>query len=188
MTIYKGDPTWGPRYLTPVFAVLWLYAPAGAKRLGRGRTRFLLAAGLVVQLLGLSIDPHRLYVERKLPSAFYLDSPWHYFRLPFAHLPNRPREIAEAWAADPAPEFTPAPSPTFAVPIIDPPHLPEKGSGVVYRYQVWRGFRPWWASFPHLPAGERPVDLGRTAGLFGLLAAAGVAAVAAGLSPRRTPP
>ena len=29
LTFFKGDPAWGPRYLTPVFAVLWIMAPAG---------------------------------------------------------------------------------------------------------------------------------------------------------------
>ncbi|HEX7449130.1 MAG TPA: hypothetical protein VF306_16370, partial [Pirellulales bacterium] len=30
MTFFAGDPNWGPRYLTPVFGVLWLFVPAGA--------------------------------------------------------------------------------------------------------------------------------------------------------------
>src|SRR5438128_11421796 len=30
LIFFKGDIGWGPRYLTPVFALLWLYAPAGA--------------------------------------------------------------------------------------------------------------------------------------------------------------
>ena len=33
LTFFKGDPAWGPRYLTPIFAVLWLFAPAGSRLL-----------------------------------------------------------------------------------------------------------------------------------------------------------
>ena len=187
LTFYKGDPTWGPRYLTPVFGVLWLFAPDGADRVARPTVGVLLAAGFVVQVLGLSIDPHRLYVQRAAPSTFYLDSPWHHFRPGMSHLLNRPREIREAWAAGPAPEFTPAPTPTFAPPAIDPPYLPETGPAAVGRWQIWRGFRPWWASFPHLPAGERPVDLGETAGALGAAAVASVILMFAGLRRARGP-
>lgn len=187
MTFYKGDPAWGPRYLVAVFAVVWLYAPAGADRVARPTAVFLLAAGLAVQLLGLAIDPHRLYVQRAVPSAFYLDSPWHHFRPALSHLLNRPRELGEAWRAGPAAEFTPAPSQTFAPPVIDPPYLPETGPAAVERYQIWRGFRPWWASFPYLPADQRPIDVGRTAALFLALATAGALACAVGLRRANLP-
>jgi hypothetical protein len=185
LTFYKGDPTWGPRYLTPVFGVLWLFAPAGADRVSRPTAGILLAAGFAVQVLGLSIDPHRLYVQRGAPSAFYLDSPWYHFRPEMSHLLNRPREVREAWAAGPAPEFTPAPTPTFAPPVIDPPYLPETGPAAVDRWQIWRGFRPWWASFPHLSAGDRPVDLTGTAAGLGAAVVVGAIVMSAGL--RRGP-
>ena len=35
LTFFKGDPAWGPRYLTPVFAVLWIFAPAGSRHVRR---------------------------------------------------------------------------------------------------------------------------------------------------------
>src|SRR5436190_17807023 len=80
LTFFSGDPTWGPRYLTPVFAVLWLFAPSGAAHIPRRLVRWGLGLGVVVQLLALSVDPHRLYIQRGLPSAFYYEiSPWLYF-------------------------------------------------------------------------------------------------------------
>ena len=32
LTFFNGDPAWGPRYLTPVFALLWLFARQGSRR------------------------------------------------------------------------------------------------------------------------------------------------------------
>src|SRR5262245_60526019 len=53
LTFYKGDPAWGPRYLTPLFAAAWLVAPYGAVALGQRKTIILLVLGFVVQILGL---------------------------------------------------------------------------------------------------------------------------------------
>ena len=40
LTFFKGDLTWGPRYLTPIFALFWLFAPAGAGSSARGWSRW----------------------------------------------------------------------------------------------------------------------------------------------------
>ncbi len=128
LTFFSGDPAWGPRYLTPVFAVLWLFAPSGAARLPRGVVRIALGLGVLVQLLGLSVDPHRLYIQRGLPSAFYYEiSPWLYFDGAVAHLSNRPREIAEIIATghERPPHFSPAPAPTFTIPVTNHIARPE---------------------------------------------------------------
>jgi hypothetical protein len=78
--------------------------------------------------LALSVDPHRLYIERGLPSAFYYDiSPWLYFHPAVSHLPNRPREIVESLsptqqpveAFAPPDGFRPPNTPTFAFPVIN---------------------------------------------------------------------
>src|SRR5262249_34599276 len=70
MIIFKGDLSWGPRYLTPVFAVLWVFVPAAASVCSRPFTGFLLGLGALVQVLGLSVDYHRLYAELSFPSGF----------------------------------------------------------------------------------------------------------------------
>jgi hypothetical protein len=127
LTFFTGDPTWGPRYLTPVLALLWLFAPAGAAWVRPGVARLLLWLGLIVQVLALSADPHRLYIERRLPSAFYLADPWIYFHPAVSHLLNRPREIVEiltpgqqpAEAFAPPDVFRPPKPPTFAFPVIN---------------------------------------------------------------------
>ncbi len=161
MTFFKGDPAWGPRYLTPLFALSWIFVPVGARYLRRKVVASLLVAGLIIQLGALSVDPHRLHIEHRLPSAFYVQDPWLYFHPAISHLVNRPREIAEILARDGgrAESFTPSPSPTFAFPVVD---FVEKGPEAVRKYHVLNSFRPWWSSLLYLPEAERPVVVGQT--------------------------
>ena len=178
LTIFKGDPSWGPRYLTPVFALWWLFVPAGARVMGPRVAPALLACGMLVQLAGLSVDPHRLYVERDLPSAFGVVRPWLYFHPAVSHLANRPREIVEVCRRDrpSAGSFSPSAAPTFAFPIID---TVPGGPQAVRSYHVLNSLRPWWASQQFLAPAERPVDLHRTAALLLLTAALSLFALSA---------
>lgn len=199
LSFFKGDPCWGPRYLTPLFAILWLFGPLGATRLRAPFVRLLLGLGIFVQMLALSVDPHRLYVERDASSGFGRVYPWLYFQPAISHLVQRPREVIEiARNKDKAEEYTPSPSPTFAFPLLDPPRqldpahqaaahvvgstvlllddprqrLERRGADEVKRYRVLNSYRPWWASMTFLPLEERPVPLGRSAAL--LLGIAGI--------------
>jgi len=177
LSFYKGDPCWGPRYLTPAFGLLWVFVPQAVPRLGRRCVAMLAVLGLTVQLLGLAVDPHRLYIERGLPSAFYTVRPFLYFHPAVAHLTNRPREIIDILRnGERAEAFTPARSPTFALPIID--FVKEKGPEGVRKYHVLNSLRPWWASFRYLSPGERPVNLGTTWAILVTLAFVGLAFMA----------
>jgi hypothetical protein len=171
---FFAGAAWGPRYLTPLFAVWWLFTPAGVRRMRPGVTPVLLALGALVQLAGLSVDTYRLPVEQELPSSGYLDDPWLYFRSRYAHLLNRPREIREIVARDkpPATAFTPAPSPTFALPIMNEF---TDGPEMVRTYHVFNSFRPWWISQLYLSPEQRPVAIAQTALLLALLACTGLA-------------
>jgi hypothetical protein len=189
LTFYKGGVCWGPRYLTPVFAVLWLFAPLGATRLARGAVILLLAAGALVQILGLAMVPERLYVERDLHSSFFLVDPWLNLRPELGHLANRPREIHDALTAPPSPHFTPSPSPTFTLPVFDPPaYTGPKGIAGVRSYTLLNGLRPWWASFPALPQAERPINVARTAWLFGAVGLISLFILIVNLPPRASEP
>jgi hypothetical protein len=161
LTFFKGDPAWGPRYLTPIFAVLWIFAPAGSQLLRRWVLIAILGLSSLVQLGALCIDPHRLYVERSLPSTFYLASPELYFHPAISHIINRPREIREVIAnqSHQAERYSPAPLPTFAFPVID---FVEKGPTALQKYRVLSSFRFWWASFCYLKPSSRPTNLGYT--------------------------
>lgn len=175
LTFFKGDPAWGPRYLTPVFALLWIFAPAGARLSRRWAAVAALTLGFVVQCGSLCTDPHRLYVEKGLPSAFYLADPYVYFHPSISHLIQRPREIVAAFQSrgDRAESFTPAPEPTFAFPVLD---FIRRGPEAVQRFEVLRGFRFWWSSFQTLDRPARPVSIPRTVALLAILAVGGLIA------------
>lgn len=176
LVFYKGGTCWGPRYLTPLLAAGWLFAPDGAKRLGTIRTRILLTLGFSVQLLGLTAIPERLYVERGLRTDFYLHKPWWYFHPALGHVFNRPREIVDMLKSPPSPELTPAPAPTYTLPIFDPPFFNEpKGPQAIAKYQIMNGPRFWWSWMTYLPYNERPIDLWRTLILLAGTGSLGVA-------------
>ncbi len=179
LTFFKGDPAWGPRYLTPVFAVLWLFAPAGAQKTQRWVVVAVLILGVGIQLAALSIDPHRLYVERGIPSGFYVAQPTLYFHPSIAHLLHRPREIVEAIESreERAKCFTPAPALTFAFPVLD---FVERGPQSIRKYQVLKGFRFWWSSYQALDRGSRPVDVAKTVALLAIVAGVGLLMLVAG--------
>ena len=71
LAFYKGDPAWGPRYLTPIFAVLWIFAPAGSRRLRGWVVIAALCSDCWSNSAALSIDPLRLQVERDSPHRLY---------------------------------------------------------------------------------------------------------------------
>ena len=54
---FKGDPSWGPQYFTPVFALLWIFTPACSTLLSRRLTAGFLVLGFVVQLGALASIP-----------------------------------------------------------------------------------------------------------------------------------
>ena len=170
----RATSAWGPRYLTPVFAVLWIMAPAGFRLMRRWVAVALLAAGLLVQVGALGIDPRRLYMERGLPWSFYVSAPELYFHPAISHLLNRPREIAEVLSAGDKNSiyYLPPYRPTF------PSYIFLDASGNLYSgvrdSDVIDSLRPWWASLRRLEARARPVDIGRTAALLLLVSAAGL--------------
>jgi hypothetical protein len=156
----KGDPAWGPRYLTPWYAVGWLFVPDAARRWPQWATVSALFAAIGVQILALSVDPARLYAERGLSSTFYVEDRWAYFDPARSHLVQRPREIAEIWSGreqEPAAErFSNAAEPTRAMPVVRPTLAASPDS--IRRWGVFRTFRPWWASQGGWTPAERPVD------------------------------
>ena len=187
MSIFKGDPSWGPRYLTPLFAVMWLFSSRGSACWRRADTATVLTLGLFVQVAALSVDPHRLYVERKLPSVFGAVAPILYFDPKNAHIIQRPREIREAWNGrhQASKRFSPSPQPTFAFPVIDEV---KGGPAAIFEYKLLNSFRPWWISFRYLPPEERPVSIsGAAAALVGT-GLVGLLMTAYGVRRRTAPP
>ena len=180
ISFFKGDPAWGPRYLTPVFAIVWLFAPAGAARFRRSETVTLLLLGAFVQVAALTVDPYRLYIQRGLPSTFGAIAPALYFDPANSHLLTRPREVMEIWEArrEHGVAFTPWPTPTSTVTILDRVEL---GQTAINRYKVLNSFRPWWASHWYMAIDDRPVHIGTTAAALALLGVVGVGMTLMGL-------
>jgi hypothetical protein len=84
-----GDWSWGPRYLVVTLPLTALAMPFA--RLGRAATGTILALGVVVQLMALSVDHQRWFVERALDDYFWVDRSI-YFRE--SQLLSRPSEMA----------------------------------------------------------------------------------------------
>jgi hypothetical protein len=116
LTFFKGEPCWGPRYLTPVFAVWWVFVPASVGAVRRSLVATLLALGVLVQLLGLSVDSLRLFLKETVPVYYYQTQPWLTFDVRIAHLFQRPRELCQILSPNPAKIGTdhPGPLPTHA--------------------------------------------------------------------------
>jgi hypothetical protein len=179
LSFSKGDPAWGPRYLTSLYAALWLFAPDGARRFGLRDTAVLLTLGFVVQILALSVDPERLLLERRVPSMFGAEYPSLYFDVRLAGLLNRPREIVEVWRlrnqhvegfswSDPA---------TAGPQIIT---MGELGSDAIHRFGRFTTLRPWWTSYQYMPDHERPVSLPWAATVLGIALVGGIGLIRAG--------
>lgn len=176
----KGDPAWGPRYLTPIFAVSWLFAPGGAARFRNAEISTLLVLGAVVQLLALTVDPYRLYIKRSLPSTFGAQAPLLYFDPANSHLLNRPRELSQIWKArrEAGLAFAPWDPPSATETILDRVEL---GQDAVRKYKILNSYRPWWLSHWYIPEDRRPVSIERTAAVFVAVFLGGVWLVLSGL-------
>jgi hypothetical protein len=123
LIFFKGEPSWGPRYLTPVFALWWLFAPCAVDCMRRTLVCAILALGCLVQLLALSVDPQRLFLYQGIPFLYYREDPWFGFNPAIAHLWQRPREIVEILSTKGrAPEYGSNAIPTYAVTV--PSRLP----------------------------------------------------------------
>jgi hypothetical protein len=176
----KGDPAWGPRYLTPLYAVLWLAAPAGAARFRRGARVLLLSLGVGVQLLALSADPSTIHLRRGFSPALSAYYPIVHFDWRNAQLIDRPGELVDIWRArrDPGKAFSWSDPPTSQEDLLP---WSQDGASVISHYKLLSSFRPWWVSYRYVPPDERPVSIGRTAVAFLGTFCLGAVFLAAGL-------
>jgi len=179
----KGDPAWGPRYLTPLFAVLWLFTPEGAARFGRREVMVVLFCGLTVQVLALTVEVERLHLSRHLPSTFGILYPQLYFDPANADLLARPQQILAVWRST----TTPGDRFTWSTPATAGPGIATwglLGSDPIDRFSMLNAFRPWWASYRFMPAPERPTSVRIAVLWFGVVTALGGSMLALGLRDR----
>jgi hypothetical protein len=178
LSFYGGDWCWGPRYFATILPLLALGLPfiRVTSRSGRLAVRTTVAAGVIVQLLALSIDHHRFFYSRSLPIFFWYRNSDFYFT--HSALFSRPGEIVESLrngVPAEAESFRPGPNsglPTYAV-------FGGWGHGELpaplwmRRYKVFWLPRPWPLWLRAIPPDERPINLAAGEGLVAALAAAG---------------
>ena len=185
LPFFGGDWAWGPRYLL-VLVPLWaLAAPFTVPRLGRRLCGLLVALGLVVQVMGVSVDHQRFFLERDFLPYFWVDQ-WVYFK--HSQLGARVHELRELLTEGVpggATRFSPTPG---AQVTYTPAYAPKdrRPREWVRQFAVFYTLRPWAVWIWRLPPAGRPVDPWPLLGLCGALVAAGVAVTAVGL--RRAPP
>jgi hypothetical protein len=164
LTFYGGDWCWGPRYFVPVLPLFalglpWIDSVFPANRL---MIRGVIALGIAVQLLGLTLDHHRFFYSRSLPAFFWANEPTFYFK--HSALLSRPGEIMESARIGVPPEattFRPGPYPesvTYAV--FGHWGDPETPLPVWMRkFKVFWLPRPWPLWLAALPLEQRPTRL-----------------------------
>lgn len=185
LSFWGGDWCWGPRYFATTLPVVSLGFPFAVARgaFRRYAFRTLIAAGIVVQLLGLSLDQHRFFFGHSLPRFFWYTNPGYYFT--HSALFDRPGEILES-IRDGVPKeavmFRPGPNQdevTYTVfgmwgrPDLPPP--------IWMRYfSVFWLPRPWPFWMTTIPEELRPVNVETSCLVLLLMGIAGTVAIVLG--------
>ncbi|MCK6506855.1 hypothetical protein L6R53_26375 [Myxococcota bacterium] len=184
MPFFGGDWCWGPRYLLPALALLGLampFATTGGLP-GRALLTAVVGAGLLVQLLGISLDHHRFFFHHALSAYFYDGDPWVYWRI--SALWERPGELLDSlrWSLSEASRFGGHPFAgqlTYATWPLQPVQEAERMSRSLAVFYLPR---PWPLWFPLQPEPvATPVPLGTTTAALGAVAVAGLVLLRHGL-------
>jgi len=98
LTLFAGEWCWGPRYLASVLP-LWAVAAPFALRTPSHATlaRVVVAAGICVQLLAVSVEHTVFHIRHELPDYFWYYDRWFYFRN--SALIERPGELVDVLRA-----------------------------------------------------------------------------------------
>jgi hypothetical protein len=186
LSFYGGDWCWGPRYFAAILPVLALGFPFATfvRASDRAVVRLIVAAGLIVQLLGIGIDQHRFFYGRSLGPFFWYRSDGFYFK--HSALFERPGEILESirhGVPGEADRFRPGPyenSLTYAIfggmghPELPPPVW-------MRHYSVFWLPRPWPLWMITIPPDRRPIDVDAAGAALFCLALAGLFTIRHGL-------
>jgi len=187
LAFYGGDWGWGPRYLVvtlPLGALALPFLSFGTARIRRFVVAGVLAVGLVVQLLALSVDHQRFFFARGLPDFFWTDSGF-YFR--HSALADRLREVSSLGTIpDEARAFLPTPlsgSVTYCI-FGNPPA--ERGQSPTWMKQfgVFYLPRPWPLWMPRLDPARVPIDPAHATAWLAALALLGLGLIVAAVGSR----
>jgi len=158
-----GDWCWGPRYLTillPFWALAFPFIPAS--KVKRSVVMAIVTAGLLVQVLALSVETQRFFFEHALNDYFWAEDQWAYFK--HSALFARVGETMSLADGPPATAryFNSAPSPEWHTYTIlgPPPSWPRSLSPVWMRnFKIYYLPRPWPLWMAWVSPAQRPVDL-----------------------------
>jgi hypothetical protein len=166
-----GDWCWGPRYLA-VLVPLWALAfPfVSLNRVRRELVVAIVGAGLLVQVMALSVENQRFFFEKGFNDYFWAEDSWVYFKCSalFARvgeavsLSEGVPPTARLFNSIPIPEWS-----TYT--ILGPPRdVPRYlAPSWIRNYKIYFVPRPWPLWMSYLPPRLRPVNL--DAWLVGLL-------------------
>lgn len=95
VVFFAGDWCWGPRYML-ILVPMWALAfPLAAEWTRRALVVALVSLGVLTQVLAVSVDHHRFFLERNLSPHFWATDLWFYFR--DSQLVARPGEVWAMW-------------------------------------------------------------------------------------------
>jgi hypothetical protein len=189
LSFFHGDWCWGPRYLVillPLWALAFPFAVTSGGR--RWWVVALVTAGVVVQLLGLSIVHERFFFERGLPTFFWAGNPGFYFR--HSALAARPLELWSSLTVDvppPAKYFSPTPYPRLVTYFIAG-FPPDRAPAQMRQFRVFYVPRPWPLWMPRLDREQHdpPVNAPLWSGALVGVALLGWGLIALGTRGRET--
>ncbi|MDQ3367710.1 MAG: hypothetical protein M3680_19990 [Myxococcota bacterium] len=186
LAFWAGDWAWGPRYLVVTLPLVCLALPF--VHLRRPIKISIVALGVVVQVLAISVDHQRYFLERGLADHFWTE-PSHYFT--DSALFARPGELASVLSHDgpiDARRFAPNPyrSATYTT-YGNPPAQRADAPRWMQQYALFYTPRPWPLWMSRLTPGPNPLERPLLVAVFVLgFALAGAWLVVRGT--RRGPP
>jgi len=159
-----GDWCWGPRYLTPLLP-LWALAFPFVKlnRIRRQWAVALLGAGLLIQLMALTVENQRFFLENGFKDYFWAEDPWIYFKHSalfrrfgeVASLRNGVPPTARFFNSIPVTEWC-----TYTI-LGPPPGFDRSKSPIWIRnFKIYYLPRPWPLWMSYLPPANRPIPMG----------------------------
>ena len=136
-----GDWCWGPRYLLPLLPLFALAYPFAKSKLRRETIVLIIALGIFVQALALSVETQRYFNEAKLSGYFWAENPAFY--LTHSALFARFGEVASLRHGVPttAKRFSSVPLPTYSVLGAPPPR--DQAAAWMSNFQIFFLPRPW---------------------------------------------
>jgi hypothetical protein len=161
LRFWAGEWAWGPRYLVATLPLTSLGLPFAWRKGERrgvelGVNGLVCGAGLIVQLLAISVDHQRYYFERSLEPFFWRDEAKMYTGSP---LFARPGELAAVLSGRDLPlarAFVPNPRPLSMTSSIFGPPPNRNAPEWMREYLVFLVPRPWPLWSRYLPQHYRP--------------------------------